>query len=216
LELVKPPATLADTRSAIPGAILKPLGEISIVSIGTTSINITVISGQKYNFPLQDLEPSEKGGTNMADVSLNDHQMLRVEGTNAQLAAKRLVDALSVLKSAALSAEEEEARFQQAARNCRASAIKSQLPEGARRFRVQANDAFRDKDFDAEADYYKQALDVAPCWPEGHYNRALVLSEVDDYPGAITEMKRYLLLAPDAPDASASQDKIYEWERKAK
>jgi len=29
-------------------------------------------------------------------------------------------------------------------------------------------------------------------------------------------MKRYLLLAPDAPDARAVQLKIYEWERKAK
>jgi hypothetical protein len=28
-------------------------------------------------------------------------------------------------------------------------------------------------------------------------------------------MKRYLALVPDAPDARAAQDKIYDWERKA-
>jgi hypothetical protein len=38
---------------------------------------------------------------------------------------------------------------------------------------------------------------------------------VDDYPDAIIEMKRYLMLVPDAPNARALQDKIYNWERKA-
>jgi hypothetical protein len=37
---------------------------------------------------------------------------------------------------------------------------------------------------------------------------------LDDYPGAIIEMKRYLTLVPDAPNARALQDKIYDWERK--
>jgi hypothetical protein len=32
---------------------------------------------------------------------------------------------------------------------------------------------------------------------------------------AVAEMNRYLVLVPDAPNASAAQDKIYEWEGKA-
>jgi len=127
---------------------------------------------------------------------------------------QRPVNALFVSKTAGTkSTEDEEARFQEAARNYRASAVKPQLPEAARRFRVQAKGAFRDKDFDTEADYYERALEVAPWWPEGHYNRALVLSEIDDYPGAIIEMKCYLTLVPDAPNPRAAQDKIYDWER---
>lgn len=40
---------------------------------------------------------------------------------------------------------------------------------------------------------------------------ALVLSETDKFSDAIIEMKRYLALVPDAPDARALQDKIYDW-----
>jgi hypothetical protein len=46
-------------------------------------------------------------------------------------------------------------------------------------------------------------------------NCAVVLSETSDYDLAVREMKRYLLLAPSAPDAHAAQNNIYKWERKA-
>jgi hypothetical protein len=36
-----------------------------------------------------------------------------------------------------------------------------------------------------------------------------------DFKGAILEMKRYLLLVPNAPNARAAQDMIYKWERRA-
>jgi hypothetical protein len=94
-------------------------------------------------------------------------------------------------------------------------AVKPQLPEDARRFAVQAQGAISDNDFTTAADYFQKALDVAPWWPEGHYQRAILLSGADDYGGAIAEMKRYLMLAPNAPNARAAQDKIYDWERKA-
>jgi hypothetical protein len=55
-------------------------------------------------------------------------------------------------------------------------------------------------------------LDIAPWWPEGHFNRALIMGETKKYWDAMREMKRYLLLVPDAPDARAAQDKIYQWE----
>ena len=195
------------------------------------------------------------------------------------------------------SAEDEEAGFEEVARNYRASAVKPQLPEAAHRFAVQAEDAINAKDFNGASDLYRQALEVAPWWPEGHYNRAIVLSETPvaasarpayganeadchavmnelnsgkqtediatdlnisrasvrhcraqaraarsvaraagespmesgkepsvapssamataDFKGAILEMKRYLLLVPNAPNARAAQDMIYKWERRA-
>jgi hypothetical protein len=41
------------------------------------------------------------------------------------------------------------------------------------------------------------------------------LGEVGNFNTAVIEMKRYLLLVPDAPNTRAAQDKIYIWEGKA-
>lgn len=90
------------------------------------------------------------------------------------------------------------------------------LPEGARRLKVQAELAVREKKFQDAADLYGESLRVAPWWAEGHFNQALVLGEIKNYDIAVREMGYYLQLAPDAPNARAAQDKIYEWERKAK
>ncbi len=110
---------------------------------------------------------------------------------------------------------ESETRFQEALRTYQAAAVKPQLPETARQLMVQANGAIRDKDYQEATDLYEQALVLAPWWPEGHFNLALVLAETDDPERAIVEMKRYLALAPTAPDARAAQDKVYDWQRKA-
>jgi len=105
------------------------------------------------------------------------------------------------------------AEFEKAASTYRNTTPKPVLAEEARKFKVQAESAVREKNFADAAALYDKALTMAPWWPEGHFNRAIVLSETGQYATAIVEMKRYLLLVPDAPDARAAQDKIYEWER---
>jgi len=45
-----------------------------------------------------------------------------------------------------------------------------------------------------------------------YHNLALLHAQENDPVLAIFYMKHYLLLAPDAPDSRAAQDKIYEWE----
>lgn len=129
--------------------------------------------------------------------------------------ARLQADALFVLKQDMLRrAAAEERRFQDALK--RAPVAKTlDLPEAARRFLVQATDAIRDKQFAEAIDHYTQLIAAAPHWPNGYFNRALTLSEIADYIDAITDMKRYLALSPDAPDARQVQDKIYEWEAKA-
>lgn len=107
-----------------------------------------------------------------------------------------------------------EAEFAKAAARYRETSTKPELPEAARKFRIQAEAALRDKEFDDAAEFYAEALKQAPWWPEGRFNRALILSELGEYDEAISEMKKYLALAPDAPNARATQDKIYEWEGK--
>jgi formylglycine-generating enzyme required for sulfatase activity len=98
----------------------------------------------------------------------------------------------------------------------RAANPKPQLSEEARKFKVQAEFAVQNKEFDKAAELYGKALDIAPWWPAGHFNRALILGEIKKYRVAMNEMKRYLLLVPDAPDARAAQDKIYQWESLAR
>jgi len=107
----------------------------------------------------------------------------------------------------------ETAAFEAEANKYRALAVKPTLPEEARKYNVQAVAAFKDKQFSEAAGFYANALKIAPWWPDGHFNRALILGELNRFVEAMREMKRYLQLAPNAPNARAAQDKIYEWER---
>jgi len=102
--------------------------------------------------------------------------------------------------------------FEAVARRYRDAPVKPAFPEEARRFKIQAEAAVAQKNFAAAADRYNDALKVAPWWPEGRFNRALILGETGRYRKAIDEMKMYLALVPEALDARAAQDKIYEWE----
>jgi hypothetical protein len=93
------------------------------------------------------------------------------------------------------------------------AAANAALPEEANKYKVQAEGAVRDKAFVDAADLYAAALNIAPWWPVGHFNRALVLGEGGDYEMATREMNYYLQLVPHAPNARAAQNKIYEWAR---
>lgn len=141
--------------------------------------------------------------------------------TNAELAAfaKSHLAAQDAAQAAAQSAAQaaslkEQRDFETTARRYRAASPKPALPEEARKYKVQAEAAIRDKDFAGASDLFGKALKIAPWWPEGHFNIALVLGETGDANAAIAEMKRYLALVPDAADAREAQDKIYEWERR--
>lgn len=93
---------------------------------------------------------------------------------------------------------------------------KPDLPEAARRFGVQAVSMAEQKKYGEAVSLYAKAFGVAPWWPEGHFNSALLLADQHRFAEAITNMKGFLELAPNSPDARAAQDKIYEWELKAK
>lgn len=127
--------------------------------------------------------------------------------------AKRFVIAVYSFKYHAATDQREEADFLKALQSYRDATNKPVLSEEARKYKVQTEGAIREKKFDNAADLYEHALNIAPWWPEGHFNRALVRSETGDYETAVHEMKRYLLLVPNASDARAAQDKIYDWER---
>ena len=104
------------------------------------------------------------------------------------------------------------AEFQEVVNKYHAANPKPEMPELARKFRVQAEFAAQEKRLDKAIELYRKALDIVPWWPEGHYNLALVLGETKKYRDAMAEMQRYLLLSPAAPEARTAQDKIYQWE----
>lgn len=124
----------------------------------------------------------------------------------------RLTDAFYVLKNYPLVTQRQEENFRRAAQWFREQNPRPQLPEEARRSRVQAEFAVEQKRFGDAVRFYQEALKVAPWWPEGYYNRALILSELKRYPEAIVEMRRFLALEPEHRQARAAQDQIYKWE----
>ena len=91
---------------------------------------------------------------------------------------------------------------------------KPTITEEQRKYIVQANAYSKDKDLGKAIDAYKKAIAADPvAYPPAYYNMALLYAEEGYFKSAIRNMKKYILLVPDAPDARAAQDKIYEWER---
>ena len=102
--------------------------------------------------------------------------------------------------------------FQKIAAEYRSANPKPKLPEEAHKYRVQADFMVKQNQFQQAADLYAKGLELAPWWPQGHYDRGFILGELKQYREAMQEMKRYLALVPNAPDARAVQDQIYQWE----
>lgn len=147
-----------------------------------------------------------KGGEAMS----YDSCMFFWRGGSAATAARDFVRAWNVLAGAVDPAQE--AVFERAAQSYRNAQVKPPLPEEAVKYKVQAELAVQQKRFDDAVDLYEQALGIAPWWPAGHYNRGLILGELQDYQGGIRALQKYLKLEPDAANARAVQLKIYQWE----
>jgi len=102
--------------------------------------------------------------------------------------------------------------FQDKANIWRTASVKPPLPEEARRFRVVADDAVQNNNFDKAAGYYEQGLAIDPMWPAGQYNVAVIYKELNFYTMAVMHMKRYLALKPE--DTQKYRDQMYIWEEK--
>jgi len=102
--------------------------------------------------------------------------------------------------------------FDSIAAQYRALKVKPPMSEEARKFVVQANSQTQLKNYKRAIELYEQAIEVDPTNPMVYNNQALLLAMVSNFDAAINSMKKYLKLVPDAPDARAAQDKIYEWE----
>jgi tetratricopeptide (TPR) repeat protein len=135
---------------------------------------------------------------------------------NSEQGSKTLVAAWKTMLAGPVDSPEQAATFEAAVAKYRADPAGFVLPEAAHALKVQAESAVREKRYWDAADRFSKALAISPAWAPGHFNLALIYGELE-LPGlAIQEMNKYLNLEPNAPDARAVQDKIYEWQDKAR
>jgi tetratricopeptide (TPR) repeat protein len=136
---------------------------------------------------------------------------------NRQSDAQAFVDSFNRLVYAAYHPEQQKAEldaFNQAAAAWRSQPKRPALSDAANRERVLAENAIGEKNPDEALAHYEAALAAEAMWPEGWYNAAILAGEMKDYALAVDHMKRYLTLAPDAPDARAARDKVIVWQDK--
>lgn len=104
-------------------------------------------------------------------------------------------------------------KFESIAANYRNSKTKPTVSEEQRKLIVQANAMNQQKLYSNAIELYVKAMETHPtAYPVGYYNIALLNAQIGYFENAIFEMKKYIMLLPDAPDARSAQDKIYEWE----
>jgi tetratricopeptide (TPR) repeat protein len=106
--------------------------------------------------------------------------------------------------------------FKEKADSWRSLAVKPELPEEARKYRVLAENAYKEKRFEDARRYYEQGLEIQPLWPDGQFNAAILDKEFGDYGEAVYHMRCFIELAPESKDAAAARDQIIIWEEKAK
>ncbi len=70
----------------------------------------------------------------------------------------------------------------------------------------------QEKNYMKAIELYKKAIAIDQiAYPAGYSNVALLFAQINNFNAAINNMKKYLLLEPEASDARSAQDKIYEW-----
>ncbi len=105
------------------------------------------------------------------------------------------------------------ALFESKAAEYRALTVKPPVSEEQRRYIVQANALSQRKAYAEALELYLKAVELdSVSYPGAYFNMALLSAQMKWFNSAISYMKQYLLLVPDAKDARSAQDKIYEWE----
>ncbi len=87
-----------------------------------------------------------------------------------------------------------------------------ELPEEARRHALRAEAMTGEGKFEEAIKEYKKAIEISPFTPALYKALALNYAGFKKYKEAIENIKMYLELYPDAPDARRARDEIYRWE----
>lgn len=89
---------------------------------------------------------------------------------------------------------------------------KPRLPESARRFFIEGEEHARAERYEAAVAAFSRVAQVAPWYPQAHFNRALVLERLERYEDAAASMRAFLALAPSSPQARTARDRLYQWQ----
>jgi tetratricopeptide (TPR) repeat protein len=201
-----------------------PPSWVQSVNVDAERIEIVHERG-RIALPLADLAKVEVVtdtvmGISQFGVAVNASEVLWMidggfDSSSRRERARRYADALLALKSAGAGSGESDVQFEIMARNYRSADPKPGIPEEVRKYQVQADFAIDLKRYRDAAQFYAEGIKLAPWWATGRFNRALLLAEAGQFREAATEMRRFLVLAPDSPDARVAQDRIYQWEAAA-
>lgn len=220
------------TRRGFSGAIIAPheigIGVKAIWVLGVTfhddRIELRVDDREQpvRNFPYRDIPPvamihDTVLGLSQFGVPLDKTTAIYfIDGGLSSDTRKngtmRLADAIYALRHYRIEETSLEEKFSEVVAQYRALAVKPALPEEVRKYRVQAEFAAGQKRYDDAVRLYGEGVKLAPWWAQGHFNRALFLAERSRFRDAVIAMNKYLQLEPNAPNARAAQDKIYQWE----
>ena len=93
------------------------------------------------------------------------------------------------------------------------------VPEEARRYMARGMAAVEmaktPKDYERAVREFEQAAKLAPNWPDVYFNLGSIQTKAGNYGEAMRHYKRYLELAPGAPDAAKVREEIYKLEYRA-
>jgi tetratricopeptide (TPR) repeat protein len=178
--------------------------------------------GNKVTFPLKEITVEAATDGKVGEVAISydakRYGMYRSskKGSVTPLTSegtRNFTDAILVLKKVAFDEDQYESYYEKIISASNTAPNKTVLPEEVRRYKVQAESAIKEKSYYEASELFRAALNIAPWWADGHFNRALVLGEAGELDLAILEMRRYLFLVPNATDARAAHNMIYGWER---
>lgn len=204
-------------------SITHPNDQVEYVLVATIQVSDTrvAVSDRMY-FDFVELEDHAVNLGERKDVTSNwDHRydvtvqgVMQLSFANPEF-AQCVGEELKFIQQALRKAQQDDLlkSFQPLVEQYRAMQTKPQVTEEQRKFIVQANIMTQKKDYTKAIEFYAKALEVNPfSFPAAHYNMALISAQQGRYSAAVTSMKKYLMLLPEAEDARTAQDKIYEWE----
>lgn len=165
---------------------------------------------ERDRFPKGVSEELIKGGVGMEFRRWCDASLADFAGSTRQF-HDAVGDALWA-NSPEIRAEQQ--AFRQQVTAWRAAGSKVDPPDEAQRDFVIAQEAFKDKNFQHQADELEAALKVYPTWPAEQSDLAVILGALGRYSDAIQHMQMYLDLIPDAPDAQRAKQQIWIWQDK--
>lgn len=179
---------------------------VELVAVIPNSISISYSPGGAFEYPAWKLTYTDY---------LDARQYFWLSSSWSQTDAQSAADAMRILvvdarqdldRRTALS-------FEKFRLECQGKA-QTAMPDEVRQHQATAESDYAKGDLDDAGDEYLAALKLYPCWPEGLYKRANIMGATRFYPTAMDDMRRYLVLVPDAPDAQALRDQMAAWQSK--